>query len=678
MSTDPLLQSYDLKHLRLRNRVISTAHEPAYSVGGLPLKQYRDYHVEKARGGIAMTMIGGSAVVSRDSAPVFGNLEVWRDDIVSPMRDLADAVHEHGAAVMCQITHLGRRTIWNGGDWLPVLAPSAIREPAHRAMPKAAEDWDLDRIVGDYATAAARCQAGGLDGIEIEAYGHLIDQFWSPATNHRDDAHGGSLDNRLRFTRRVLDAIRAAVGPDFIVGIRLVADEDWDIGLGRDEGLEICQRLVGTGQIDFLNVIKGHIDSDEALSHVIPNMGQRSSPHLDFAGVVRQATRFPVFHAAKISDVATARHAIAEGKLDLVGMTRAHLADPHIMAKVMAGQEERIRPCVGAGYCIDRIYEGGAALCIHNPSTGRETAVPHAIRPGARTGTAMVIGAGPGGLEAARVLAARGHQVTLMEAADRPGGQLVLGAGMRRRSDLRGIIDWRVAECERAGITINCNSWVEADDVLNAAPDIVVVATGGLPSTDFLVDGAELVTSSWDVLSGAVKPGAEVLLYDENGGHAGAQTSEMLAESGAALELVTPERILFPEIGGTNHPVYMAALDRHGVRISMNKRLTGVTRKGNRLAATLYSDYSKCTETRLVDQVVVEAGTLPNDDLYLALKPHSRNLGAVDHDALIGGLPQLLAGNPDGGFQLFRVGDAVAGRNIHAAILDSLRLCMAL
>jgi N-methyl-L-proline demethylase len=378
MTRDPLLQPFRLKHLTLKNRIMSTAHEPAYAEDGLPKDRYRLYHVEKAKGGIALTMTAGSAVVAEDSPPAFGNLHAYRDEIVPWLRRLADDCHEHGAAVMIQITHLGRRTSWNQADWLPVLAPSPIREPAHRSFPKEAEDWDIARIVKAYGAAAARMQAAGLDGIEIEAYGHLLDGFWSPATNRRDDAYGGSLDNRLRFTFEVLDAVRAAVGPDFIVGIRMVADEDWQAGLSRADGIEIARRLAAGGQVDFLNIIRGHIETDAALAKVIPIEGTPAAPHLDFAGEVRDATRFPVFHAARINDVATARHAIASGKLDMVGMTRAHLADPHIARKVVEGREQDIRPCVGATYCLDRIYEG-PRRALH-PQPGDRPRGPYAAR----------------------------------------------------------------------------------------------------------------------------------------------------------------------------------------------------------------------------------------------------------------------------------------------------------
>jgi 2,4-dienoyl-CoA reductase-like NADH-dependent reductase (Old Yellow Enzyme family) len=672
---DPLLQPYRLKHLTLRNRLMSTAHEPAYSEDGLPKDRYRLYHLEKARGGIALTMTAGSAIVAEDSPPAFGNLHAYRDEIVPWLARLADDCHAEGCAVMIQLTHLGRRTRWDTGDWLPVLAPSPVREPAHRAWPKAAEDWDIARVTAQYADAAERMRAAGLDGIEIEAYGHLLDQFWSPATNLRDDEWGGGLDNRLRFTWAAIDAIRARVGPDFVMGLRLVADEDWDKGLSREEGVEIARRLAASGKVDFLNVIRGHIDTDEALSHVIPGMGARSAPHLDFAGEIRAATGVPTFHAARIQDVATARHAVAAGLLDMVGMTRAHIADPHIAKKIAEGREPEIRPCVGMGYCIDRIYFAGEALCIHNPATGREATMPHVVARGdGPRRTAVVVGAGPAGLEAARVLAARGHRVTVLEAASLPGGQLRLAAGLPRRREVLGIVDWRMAECVRDGVAFRFDAYAEAAEVLALQPDLVIVATGGLPHTGFLAEGAELATTSWDVLSGAAKPADAVILYDDDGGHAGMTAAEAIAASGAALEVVTPERALAIEVGGTNYPAYFRALGAANATVTLNLRLEAIVRDGNGLTARFRDDYARRTVEKRAAQVVVEAGALPLDELYFALKPLSRNLGAVDHPALLGGRPQSLAPNPEGRFQLFRIGDAVASRNIHAAIYDALRL----
>lgn len=674
-SNDPLLQPYRLKHLTLKNRVMSTSHEPAYSEDGMPKERYRLYHAEKARGGMALTMTAGSAVVSRDSPAAFGNLHAYDDAIVPWLAKLADACHAHDCKVMIQLTHLGRRTSWNKADWLPVLAASPVREAAHRTFPKTMEDWDIERIVADYASAAQRMQAAGLDGIEFEAYGHLMDGFWSPATNTREDGYGGSLDNRLRFTWRVIDAVRAAVGPDFIVGIRMVADEDLEKGLSREEGVEIAQRLASSGKLDFLNIIRGHIDTDAALTGVIPLHGMASSPHLDFAGEVKATTRFPVFHAARISDVATARHAIASGKLDMVGMTRAHIAEPHITKKVMEGREHQIRPCVGATYCLDRIYEGGGALCIHNAATGREATIPHVIsRTDGPLRKAVVVGAGAAGLEAARVLAERGHKVTVLEASSHAGGQIRLAAQNPRRRELIGIVDWRLAELERLGVEIRYDVWGGRDDVLALEPDAVVIATGGLPQNPPLDAGDDLVTSSWDIIAGSIKPADNVLLYDDNGGHQGMTAAELIGNAGSKLELVSPERLFAPEIGGMNHVPYMEAFHRTGVKITINTRITSVRREGNQLVATLSSDFARgWREERRVDQIVVEHGTLPLDELYFELKPLSKNGGAVDYERLIHGGEIFPNKNPDGRFLLLRIGDAVAARNIHAAIYDGIR-----
>ena len=675
-SRDPLLQPFQLKHLTLKNRVMSTAHEPAYSEDGMPTDRYRLYHVEKARGGIALTMTAGSASVSSDSPPAFGNLLAYRDEIVPHLKRLADDCHEHGTAVMIQLTHLGRRTNWNKGDWLPVLSPSPIREPAHRHFPKEIEDWDIERIVADYAAAAQRMQAAGLDGIEFEAYGHLMDSFWSPATNRRDDDFGGSLDNRMRFSNMVIDAVRHAVGPEFIVGIRMVADEDWDKGLSKAEGMEIAKRIAASGKIDFLNIIRGHIEHDASLNDVIPIQGMAASPHLDFAGEVRLATKFPVFHAARIADVATARHAIAEGKLDMVGMTRAHIADPHIVRKVMAGEEARIRPCVGATYCLDRIYEGGEALCIHNAATGREGLIDHDIAKAQRPRKAVVIGAGPAGLEAARVLAERGHSVDVLEASGNAGGQVNLLTRNPRRKEMVGIVDWRLGELERLGVQIHYDTYAMADDVLEFEPDLVVVATGGIAQPPELEAGEDLVVSSWDILAGSVKPAGPVLLYDDNGGHQAMSAAEVIANSGVELELVSPERFFAPEMGGMNHVPYAKTFAEKGVKVTINTRLVSVRREGNGLVAILGSDFSKTAiEERRVAQVVVEHGTMANADLYLELKPQSRNLGAVDYSALIKRKQPLPTRNPDGTFELIRIGDAIESRNIHASIYDALRYC---
>ncbi|MGB0846120.1 MAG: FAD-dependent oxidoreductase [Thiolinea sp.] len=675
MSSDPLLQPFQLKHLTLKNRILITAHEPAYAEDGMPTDRYRAYHVERAKGGVAMTMTAGSAVVSKDSPPTFGNLLAYKDEIVPWLKKLTDECHDHGCAVMIQLTHLGRRSHWNTGDWLPLLSASGHREPAHRGFPKPAEPWDIRRIINDYADAAERMQAAGLDGIELQAYCHIIDQFWSDATNNRDDAYGGCLENRLRFSDELFDAIRARVGEDFIIGIRQTADEQYKHGgITPEEGLQIAQHLRNNNKIDFMNLIRGRCNHDPAMVNVIPVTGMKSAPHLDFAGQVRTQIDIPVFHASRIPDVATARHAISSGLLDMVGMTRAHMADPHIIQKIVTKQEDSIRPCVGATFCLDRIYLGEAALCTHNASTGRELTDPHTIEPATKQRKVLIIGTGPAGLEAARVCAERGHQVIVYEAAAKPGGQVLLLAQNPRRQEMLSLIDWRMHECERLGVEFRFNVWAEAEDVLAEQADVVMVATGGLPNTDILRGGNELLVSTWDIISGDVKPGKRVLLFDDAGDHAALQAAEILAKAGATVEMMTPDRNIASDVMGMNLTPYMRELLTLDITFTVGKRLEAVERDGNQFKAMISSDYLETLQLEQhYDQIVVNHGTVPLDDLYFELVPHSVNAGEVDYDNLIANQPQTINNNPDGHFQLFRIGDAVSSRNIHAAVFDGLR-----
>jgi 2,4-dienoyl-CoA reductase-like NADH-dependent reductase (Old Yellow Enzyme family)/thioredoxin reductase len=674
MSKDPLLQPYQLKHLTLRNRIMTTSHEPAYPEDGMPKDRYRLYHLERAKAGVALTMTAGSAAVSRDSPPVFNNVLAYKDEVVGWMKRLTDDCHEAGAAVMIQLTHLGRRTRWDKGDWLPVLGAGPTREPSHRAFPKVIEDWDIARIIEDYADAAERMKEAGLDGVEFECYGHLMDQFVSPLTNALAHPYGGSFDNRLRFAMDVLEACRKRVGPKFLLGVRYTADEDETGGITVEDGVAMAQRFKASGLVDFLNIIRGRIHTDAALTDLIPIQGMRSSPHLDFAGYIRSEVGMPTFHAARIADVATARHAIATGQLDMVGMTRAHMADPHIVRKIMEGREQDIRPCVGATYCLDRIYQGGMALCIHNPATGREETMPHAISKAREKKRVVIVGAGPAGLEAARVAAERGHRVTVFEAAGEPGGQLRLTARTKRRAEMIGIIDWRMAQCAARDVEFRFNSFAEASGVLAEKPDAVIIATGGLPEKDILETGNDLTVSAWDILSGDVKPGANVLLFDDAGDHTAIQAAQFLAEAGSTVEVMTPDRSFAPEVMGMNLVPYMRALQDKAVTFTVTYRLLAAERDGNRLKAIAGSDYMRgLRQERHVDQIVVNHGTQPLADIYFELKPLSENLGAVDYGALIGGRPQTLNGGPKG-FRLYRIGDAVAARNTHAAIYDALRL----
>jgi 2,4-dienoyl-CoA reductase-like NADH-dependent reductase (Old Yellow Enzyme family)/thioredoxin reductase len=672
---DLLLQPFRLKHLELRNRILSTAHAPAYGERGMPGERYQRYHEEKARGGLALTMFGGSASVAIDSpASLWNQIDVSTDAVIRRFREFADRIHAHGAALMCQLTHMGRRTRWDAGDWITPVSSSAVREPAHNAVPKAAEDHDIERIQQSYARAAVRCREGGLDGCEILFASHLVWQFLTPRVNRRDDAYGGSLENRLRFGLEILEQVRAAVGDDFIVGVRMTGDEMVAGGLSHEACVEVFRRIGETGLVDFLSVIGGEVFTHRELADYMPNMAWPEAPYRQLARAVRETTGLPVFHASRIATLDDAARVLADGCADMVGMTRAQIADPHLVRKLEEGRLEEIRPCVGANYCIDRLYAGKDAVCLHNAATGRELRLPHEPARAERPRRIVIAGAGPAGLEAGRVCAERGHQVVVFEREDRAGGQLRLAARAPWRSDLGAITSWLEARVRKLGGELRLGWEATPERVLDELPDVVIVATGGRPQRG-AIPGDARARTTWDVLSGAQALAGRVLVYDEHGEHQALSCAELLAKQGAEVELVTPARLVGEELGAINFAVHLRELYGAGVRITPDHRLARIEADDDTVRAVLCNEYTRTELRRSVDHVVVEQGTLPVADLYFALKPSSSNRGEIDWRALIEGRGQEIRTNPEGSFQLFRIGDAVASRNVHAAIHDALRLC---
>jgi len=675
--TDALLQPFQLKHLNLKNRIITTSHEPAYNENGFPKDRYIAYHLERAKGGIAMTMTAGSTVVSKDSPPSFDNIHAYKDEVVPWIKKLTKAIHDQDCAIMIQLTHLGRRTSWNKGDWLPSISSGKHREPAHKAFPKVAESWDIQRIIKEYGDAAERMKEGGMDGVELEGQGHLIGQFLSPLTNELETEYGGSFENRLRFTLDVLSEIRKKVGYKFILGIRCVLDEVQAGGITKTEGFKIAKTLSESGLIDYLNINRGRIHTDPILTKQIPIQGMKSAPHLDFVGEVKKEVNLPIFHASKISDVATARHAISNGLVDMIGMTRGHLADPHIVKKIKEKREDDIRPCVGATYCLDRIYQGEEALCIHNAVTGRELIFPNIITSSKSKKKIVIVGAGPAGLEGARIAAERGHEVVVFEAASDPGGQIRLCAKSDRRKDMMGIIDWRMQQCTKRKVKFNFNILAESQNVLEENPDNVIIATGGIPNLELFETKKDLenVFTSWDIISGDIKLAENILIYDEAGDHTAMQSAEIAIQGGSTVEFMTPDRLISSEIMGMNLTPYIKNLQNKKITYSIAKRLLDVSIKDNKLNALIGSDYDeKFKHNSTYDQVILNYGVKPLDELYFNLVPHSKNEGEVNYDKFIKGEQQNIINNKNNKFNLYRIGDAISSRNIHAAIYDALRL----
>ncbi|GAA3537763.1 dimethylglycine demethylation protein DgcA [Zobellella aerophila] len=679
---DALFQPMNINKLTIRNRVVSTAHAEVYATdGGMTTERYVKYYEEKAKGGLGLAICGGSSVVSIDSPQAWwSSVNLSTDRIIPHFQNLADAMHKHGAKIMIQITHMGRRSRWDGHNWSTLVSPSGIREPVHRATCKVIEPEEIQRIIGDYAQAARRAKEGGLDGVELSAvHQHLIDQFWSPRVNKRTDEWGGSFENRMRFGLEVLKAVRAEVGPDFVVGMRICGDEFHPDGLTHDDMKQIAKYYDDTGMVDFFGVIGSGCDTHNTLANVIPNMSYPPEPFLHLAAGIKEVVTVPVIHAQNIKDPNQAQRILEGGYVDFVGMTRAHIADPHLITKIKLNQVDQIRQCVGANYCIDRQYQGLDVLCIQNAATSRESTMPHIIEPtSGPKRKVVVVGGGPAGMEAARVSAERGHEVVMFEKAPELGGQVTLAAKAPQRDQIAGITRWYALELARLKIDLRLNTAADTAAILAEKPDVIILAVGGTPFVQQNPHwGADdgMVVSSWDILSGKVEPGKNVLVYDTICEFSGMSVADYLASKGSLVEMVTDDIKPGAAIGGTTFPTYYRSLYEREVIMTSDMALHQVYREGDKMIAVLENEYTGQKEERVVDQVVVENGIRPDEKLYYELKADSVNKGQIDIEALYAAKPQPSLSLGDQGYILYRIGDCVSQRNTHAAIYDALRLC---
>jgi len=648
-----LFSPVQVGRLTLKNRIYSSGHAEAMAEGGRPGERLRRYHEAKARGGCALTIFGGSSSVHPSSpAAAWKQIANHDDSIIPAYRAIADAVHDHGCLVFTQLTHLGRRGQADGEEANVLLAPSQIPERVHRDVPHELEGEQIAGLVRAFGEAARRCREGGLDGIEVSmAHNHLIDQFWSPLFNQRLDDYGGSLENRMRFAVEVLSEIRSRVGDDFVVGARISGDELTRGGLTAADMAEIGRRLAASGLIDFLSIIGGGAHTYELQAAAVPNMSYAAGVYVPLAAAIKEAApRLPIFHASRIVDPIHADAIVAAGHVDVVGMTRALIADPDLPRKARESRLDDIRTCVGANEgCIDRIYQGKPVTCVQNPAAGREGELGE-VPPATNPKTVVVVGGGVAGLEAARMAAARGHRVVLFERAAELGGQVLLAARAPARAEYAGIVRFLVAQVGKLAVRVRLAVEATPSLVLAERPDAVIVATGSHPYVPPVpgCDGKHVVTDR-EILSGEARVGTHVVVVDDVHTQQALSTAELLLEQGKRVEVISPLFYVGQDIGITSIAPLYTRLYRRGVVLTPGTELRAVEGSAV-IVANVYSGVERRIED--VDTVVLAAGSRSTDDLYRALR---------------GEVPELYA-----------VGDCVAPRGVHQAILDATRAARAI
>jgi 2,4-dienoyl-CoA reductase-like NADH-dependent reductase (Old Yellow Enzyme family)/thioredoxin reductase len=631
------------------NRIVSTPHGAAFGERGGITPRYIRYHEEKARGGCGVVMMFGSSSIHPTSVNDWGEVTNWDDGIIPQFQLMSEAIHRHGALCLSQISHRGRR----GHSWysgVPLWAPSDTREERHREWPHVMTKREIREVIDAWAAAAIRLQKGGFDGCDIPLYGgHLLENFLSPLSNRRTDEYGGSLENRTRLAREVLLAVREAVGPDFVIGVRHSGDHLVPGGLSREELLEVARLVDGIGVVDYWMVSGSNTETLRFEAMVTPSLYHPHVLYGDLAAITRAVVRPPVILAGRVSTPEQAEAALAAGVCDLVGMTRALIADPEMPRKAREQRLEDIRVCVGASEgCIGRLRQGKAITCVQNPVIGREAELAE-IQPSKRPKRVVVVGGGVAGLEAARVAALRGHRVTLLEAARTLGGQVLAAARAPKREDYAVIATWLAGQVRKLGVEVRLNAPAAAADVLELAPEAVIVATGATPRVPD-IPGVDLphVATAVDVLMGRVRPGRRCVVVDEDGHFAAPTTADLLAGNGCAVTVLTRYFMVGEDIDEGIRADLYARLFGQGVVLEPMTQVVAIVPGGVRARHT----FSGVEATRLADTVVLAFGGKAND--------------ALSHE-LEGRVAELHV-----------VGDAVSPRRIHDAILDGTRAARAL
>lgn len=635
---------------RIKNRILSTGHDTSMAHDGHVTDAMIAYHEARARGGAGL--IVSQVVGVHETARYTSHVLMGTDDSCLPgFTRLAETVHAHGTRIFAQLFHPGRE-IMEVADGTAPVAYSASATPSDRfhVIPRAMPTAMIHEVVVGYGAAARRMQRAGMDGVEIVAsHGYLPAQFLSPQVNRREDGYGGDLENRMRFLREAIDAVRAATGEDFVIGLRISGDEHVEGGMRDADSLEVIRALAPS--LDYVSVIAGTSASLGGAIHIVPPMFQDTGYLAPFAHAAKQVTSIPVMVAGRINQPQEAEGIIASGQADMCGMTRALICDPMMPAKAEAGRADEIRACIGCNQaCIGHFHKGVPISCIQYPETGRE------LRFGTPRHTeaplkVMVVGGGPAGMKAAATAAALGHEVELHEAAAQLGGQALLAQMLPGRAEFGGIVTNLTGEMARAGVTVHLNSEITADAVRTAGPGAVIIATGGTarqPQGMEFSEGAHIVTA-WDVLRSHANVGGSVTIADWRADWVGLGVAELLATAGRRVRLCVNGTHAGEMLQSYVRDSMVGRVQKLGAEIIPYAQLYGADED------TAYFINAANGEAMLVEET---------DTLVLAQ-------GTTSNDALLGALESYDS-------KLIGIGDCMAPRTAEEAVLDGLKAAWAL
>ena len=607
-----------------RNRIWMTAHATLLVKDHLFTDAHIAYYTERAKGGVAVITMEAMAT-HPTTQPYKGKAFAFDSRMVPEYRRLADAIHTYDTLLLSQPWHRGRQTngVTNG---LPVWAPSAVPCGVYREMPHVMTTSDINEIIEGYRLSARYSREGGLDGVEVHgmSHGYLLNQFLSPGTNFRKDQYGGTLENRMRIVMEILDATRAEIGSDMIMGMRLNSDDGHEGGLGPDEWADIAKEFEATGLIDYISFSHGTYVNRML---IYPTSPEEHGFQLNSTGHIKSKLNVPVVGVGRITNPDEAEQWLEQGKCDFVGMARALIADPKWAEKSLKGEGQKIRPCVGANWCMSRIFAQAPVGCIHNPSAGQELELDENSVPRATTiKNVAVVGGGVAGMRASWTLARRGHLVTLFEAKAVLGGQINWWAQAQSRQELTGIVSWLEDRVAEENITVRCNEFVSKDDLADF--DEVVIATGstGLKHGWTMLrpekwNGANLpgadgqnVYSYTEVLDANPNLGETVVIFDIMGGRQGAVVAEVIARRGIKVHFVTQLSQPSPDLASSRDwGKVHGMLKKLGVVFHVDKELVSIDE--NQVAMRDVYTNDEHIQNHISSVVMVQ-GSSANDHLY--------------------------------------------------------------